>query len=668
MNCPLAEAFTKSPSVVYQNLLKKFWCTAIAYHLNPLTNDSEAHPLKEYLIKFLVMNGKKPLTLDFKTFTESTGLDYAKGKYVSHPSTEEVKAELAKIVDNLILLDGTPVLKTAFPVAWRILFTFVVDIGEIIYSDLVTRLTNKSRQKYVSYPRFVSCALEVLLGSEYTRDKSFGISLTILSNSNFSKDPSKVTPIELTAFMGFEASGSLPQKRKKLKSKKTPTETKVTPPTGPTEGSEQSHSVSSGNGTTTDPKDLGGNVQPTDKGLPYMASDEGMVKTTPLPEGPREDKDSKGLKAPANMEPLTNHVVDPLRTGAKYQWSWILKTFTDVQALLLFNDEIVQASDDEEVFVVVEEIDKDSPTPNKEQLEPSHTQESDSDSLSPKLKKYDNILLLTERQLVKYLRKVSRVLYNRITKDQWEKHEEAAVSYADLRASIEEYYEENVDHMNQTDKAIHATMDCLDKNSIERADLLKALNGVTKILKAVQDAVKENHALNKKVLEATEAYTANSNNITELLSLAKTFDLSGLKSLVESIKAVLDAQNDHLATLAKSFTSMAWNLGPRITPIKNSQAVIRFEVSSLRQDTSNIKASKCWGENVTQADTKEPPSYTEGEHVTMEDDTKKSELTKLKDQQEQLTDTVLKIQISDSGTEIELIGSSRPQPAETPTL
>ncbi|GKD67640.1 hypothetical protein Tco_1321730 [Tanacetum coccineum] len=570
MNCPLAEAFTKSPSVVYQNLLKKFWCTAIAYHLNPLTNDSEAHPLKEYLIKFSVMNGKKPLTLDFKTFTESTRLDYAKGKYVSYPSTEEVKAELAKIIDNLILLDGTPVLKTAFLVAWRIMFTFVVDIGEIIYSDLVTRLINKSRQKYVSYPRFVSCALEVLLGSEYTRDKSFGISLTILSNSNFSKDPSKVTPIELTAFMvavnnneklvnplpftikkkkgksqtmtstltqsqGFEASGSLPQKRKKLKSKKTPTETKVTPPTRPTEGSEQSRSVSSGN--VLDLQDLERNIQ--------LA---GMVKTTPLPEGAREDKDSKGLKAPADMEPLTNHVVDPSRTGAKYQWSWILKTFTDVQALLLFNDEIVQASDDEEVFVVVEEIDKDSPTPNKEQLKPSHTQESDSDSLSPKLKKYDNILLLTERQLIKYLRKVSRVLYNKITEDHWEKHEEAAVSYVDLRASIEEYYEENVDHMDQTDKPIQATTDCLDKNSTERADLLKALNRVTKILKAVQDAVKEDPALNKKVLEATEAYTANSNNITELLSLAKTFDLSGLKSLVESMKAALDAQNDHLAT------------------------------------------------------------------------------------------------------------------------
>ncbi|GJZ42340.1 hypothetical protein Tco_0589226 [Tanacetum coccineum] len=148
----------------------------------------------------IVMNGKKPLILNYKTFVESIRLDYAKGTYVSHPSPDVVKAKLAKIVENPILLDRTPVLKTTFPIAWRILFTFViqvlggyysstkqvksiqqliayclfigikVDKGDIIYNDLITRLINKSRQKYVSYPRFVSCALEVLLGYYYTQD------------------------------------------------------------------------------------------------------------------------------------------------------------------------------------------------------------------------------------------------------------------------------------------------------------------------------------------------------------------------------------------------------------------------------------------------------------------------------------------------------------------
>nr|GEY34251.1 splicing factor U2af large subunit B [Tanacetum cinerariifolium] len=35
--------------------------------------------------------------------------------------------------------------------------------------------------------------------------------------------------------------------------------------------------------------------------------------------GPRGDKDSEGLKPPADMEPQTNHVADLLGTGAEYQ-------------------------------------------------------------------------------------------------------------------------------------------------------------------------------------------------------------------------------------------------------------------------------------------------------------------------------------------------------------
>ncbi|GJV11793.1 retrovirus-related pol polyprotein from transposon TNT 1-94 [Tanacetum coccineum] len=179
---------------------------------------------------FTRLKAEKPLTFGFKTFTESTGLNYYNGTYVSHPSPETVKA-LAKIIMNPILLDMTPVLKTAFPVAWRILFTFgiqvlggnyssteqtnsiqqllayylltgiKVDILKIIYSDLVTSITKKSRKKYVSYPRFIGCTLEVLLGTSYTQNENFRIPPTILSNSNFYKNPSKVTPIKLTASM-----------------------------------------------------------------------------------------------------------------------------------------------------------------------------------------------------------------------------------------------------------------------------------------------------------------------------------------------------------------------------------------------------------------------------------------------------------------------------------
>ncbi|GKA90331.1 hypothetical protein Tco_0812201, partial [Tanacetum coccineum] len=274
------------------------------------------------------MNGKNLLTLDFKNFVESTGLDYNEGTYVSHPSLEVVKAELAKLIKNAILLDRTPTLKTAFLMAWRILFTFVikvldenylsteqinsiqqlityclligtqVDIGEIIYSDLITTLTSKSRQKYISYPRFVSCALEVLLVIVNNHETSVS---PLPFSVNKKKAKSQTMTLTLPKSHGPEASGALSKKRNKTKSKKTTPETQATPtvcqrrslikPRLPSTSHDKVTRKSQplSEGKTIDPKDSGGNDQPADKGLPSMASKDGTGKTKPLPVGPRTD-------------------------------------------------------------------------------------------------------------------------------------------------------------------------------------------------------------------------------------------------------------------------------------------------------------------------------------------------------------------------------------------
>ncbi|GJW83303.1 retrovirus-related pol polyprotein from transposon TNT 1-94 [Tanacetum coccineum] len=97
---------------------------------------------------------KKPLTIDFKTFTTSTGLDYNNVEYVAHPSPKAVKAELAKIVTNPILGENYSSTEQINSIQQMIAFCLMtrtkVDIGEIIYNDLLTKLTNKSRKKYVS--------------------------------------------------------------------------------------------------------------------------------------------------------------------------------------------------------------------------------------------------------------------------------------------------------------------------------------------------------------------------------------------------------------------------------------------------------------------------------------------------------------------------------------
>ncbi|GJS14996.1 hypothetical protein Tco_0807461 [Tanacetum coccineum] len=164
LNCPLNKAFKNCPSVVYQNFLREFWSTDVAFDPFPSTDKTEPRPLREFLIKFSVLNGQRPLTLDFNTFHSSTGLNYNNGKYVAHLSPEVLggnysSSEQVNSIQQLL--------------------AYVSSLGL----------------------RFISCALQVLLGSYYTQMEKFRFLPGILSNSNFTKDPSKVTDIELTAHM-----------------------------------------------------------------------------------------------------------------------------------------------------------------------------------------------------------------------------------------------------------------------------------------------------------------------------------------------------------------------------------------------------------------------------------------------------------------------------------
>nr|GEU47372.1 Toll/interleukin-1 receptor (TIR) domain-containing protein [Tanacetum cinerariifolium] len=410
----------------------------------------------------------------------------------------------------------------------------------------------------------------------------------IMSDSNFTKDSSKVTEIELTAHMivvnnqrdlvspphlsaklkkgksqtmtptlpksqGLEASGALSKKRQKPKSKKPPTETKVTPPK-PTEGSEQSHSVYSG--TIPDPQDLERNIQLASTILPSTL-DEGTRKSQPLPEstakttsrpkGSLGDKDSGENIPPADMETIHPTFADLSGTGAKYQVDEIQSA--RLRSFLLSDDE---AQESEEDILGVEASDTNS-------------------FCDDILWKYNNTLPLTERQLVKYLRKVSNALFSRITNDNWEKHEEAAINYVDLKASINEYYEENIAHGDQTDKLVEAFVSSLDKSSNTISDLYKGFNFITKILKEIKNVIKDDPVINKKISKSIQSFTKIFTNIIE----------------AHAIK-----QDKELAVWAKSSTNMAWNLGSKLLGLERAQNYIQSSMSSLKEDTHSIKTMK----------------------------------------------------------------------------
>ncbi|GKA28281.1 hypothetical protein Tco_0714449 [Tanacetum coccineum] len=455
MNCPLKTAFSKYPSVFYQNYLREFWCTAIAYDPSPPFDDFVARPLKEYLIKFSMMNGKKPLTLDFKTFCTSTGLDYNNGEYVAHPSLEAVKAELAKIVTNLSYLDKTPVLKNSFLVAWRIQFTFVIQVLGGNYSSI--EYVNSIQQMIAYY---------LITGTKKTHSVSSG----------------------QTAYPQDTEGNIQPA----VKRSHSPLD----------EGTRKSQPLLEG--TTTDLKDSRENIQSADKGLPSMVPDEGTGKTKPLSEGPHRDKDLEGFKPSADMKPSITLAVDLSRTDAKYQadqtqsarlryrsltknkgktssevkpntQTLLLTIAADVQALLFSDDDLAKSEDD--VFEAGDEIDEDI----------HHTDEEET----------------------------------QLTKDQWEKHKEAAASYAYLNTEIKGIH----DAAYKVYKGIEAAFSTYEKLLVMfQAHYGKDAEKILGSLKVIQDAVKEDHALNKKVIEATEANTKNSTNLTELLTLIKSFD------------------------------------------------------------------------------------------------------------------------------------------------
>ncbi|GJS60022.1 hypothetical protein Tco_0654806 [Tanacetum coccineum] len=395
---------TNNVVVVYQNLLREFWSIVVAFDPFPLTDEPKKRPLKEFLIKFLVLNGQRPLTLDFHTFCSSTGLNYNNGKYVDHPTPEVVKKELGNIAINPSYLDKTPVLKNSFLVSWRILFTFVIQVLGGNYSS--TEQVN-SIQQLLAYSLITGT--EVDIGEIIYRDL----------------DPSKVTHIEMLAHMiavnnqrDFVSPPPLAAKPKKGKSqtvastlpshralrlqehslrrakglslKSHPLRPSTRLPSTLNEGTRKSKPLPES--TSTHPKDLGGNKQPLDGDITSTTPNEGTAKTTPRPDGSLRDKDLGGNIPPADIEPIHNPVADSSGTGAKYQVDEIqstrlryrsltknegktssevepdteplqLQTYADIQAFMLSDDELDKESNEEEVLAAKDDVDENCNTP-----------------------------------------------------------------------------------------------------------------------------------------------------------------------------------------------------------------------------------------------------------------------------------------------------------------
>ncbi|GJY44567.1 hypothetical protein Tco_0432780 [Tanacetum coccineum] len=165
-------------------------------------------------------------------------------------------------------------------------------------------------------------------------------------------------------------------------------------------------------------------------------------------------------------------------------------------------------------------------------------------------------------------------------------HEEAADFYVDLKASIDQYYDENIAHKDQTDKLMEASMSSLHRSSTTISDLYKGLDVITQLPKDINNAVKDELYANQKINEATETFARISSNITKVLSLVKGFDFSALLSTMKDLQAYALKQEE---------ASAAWTNS--ITP-----------TLALTHISANVE-----GKNATNTNTEEPPSHTDGD-------------------------------------------------------
>jgi hypothetical protein len=178
---------------------------------------------------------------------------------------------------------------------------------------------------------------------------------------------------------------------------------------------------------------------------------------------------------------------------------------------------------------------------------------------------------------------------------------------------------------------------------------LESLKELATGVKSVQESVKDDPELNKKLLQASKNYQVNAVAITELLGLIKGSNVQNLSSTVESLKSSFTQLEASVTAQSLKSTSLAWTMGSRMTALESSQATLDSKVSLIQQDTAEIKSmmmemfqvfkgtstsssvtptlaitdtqANVEGENVPEAPKTEEqeagqPSHTEGEYVT----------------------------------------------------
>ncbi|GJS26125.1 hypothetical protein Tco_0486745 [Tanacetum coccineum] len=117
-------------------------------------------------------------------------------------------------------------------------------------------------------------------------------------------------------------------------------------------------------------------------------------------------------------------------------------------------------------------------------------------------------------------------LYAQVAEDNLVKHEEAVTSYADLKWEIKDFHDTTFRVSSNTNANLIKQI--LNK---DKAQHVEGINKILTNLKEVNDVVKEDPALNKKVLKAAKAYTNNSLSLTDMCLITYHFSVTDIPKM-----------------------------------------------------------------------------------------------------------------------------------------
>ncbi|GJX78325.1 hypothetical protein Tco_0325136 [Tanacetum coccineum] len=201
-----------------------------------------------------------------------------------------------------------------------------------------------------------------------------------------------------------------------------------------------------------DPKDSGRNIQLVDKGQPKAletvisgAGTKYQVYQTQSTRFEVLDPDHNKGKTSLEVEPDTDTL--------------ILAIVADIQSLLRDSEDELKDDSDEEVFEAGEKMDEDIQEPDNEGIQPPHsikrpsTEGKEQPTKNPSSKSSKEPSLEPSLEAQKKPNKY---------KKRREKHEEAANSYADLKAAVEGFAAVADNNRNNYDIAINSVMETVE--------------------------------------------------------------------------------------------------------------------------------------------------------------------------------------------------------------